>query len=268
MNVLKRCALLAVSAALATTLVLTANASIYVPSSVSSGVVVTQNAWGITLPTDSAEYRFDPYDVRYAVFIVCSSDPSVTDDLYAFGGQIKLSYTVNTVGDDGGLDLNVVTDDTAADFWGLLSPDQTKGIVAEDLENNTYALVLKVDEGFIPSDASLLKLTLSEYGNAVQSSLKVQAGGLFTNNGTLLIAFDAGGNLDSAKLLAVYARMNVEPKEVAPTTADESNDQQILIVPSPVKGGSETGVTGIAAAIGFALIALVAAIVAAKVKKQ
>ena len=187
------------------------------------------------------------------------------------GGAIVVSAHSDKTNEDADL-YNKYNWATAGNFWGVIDEDlgletrdDTQGILAEKVGDYTYKIEADVINPVANGDIGNLSLyrIFMQAWSFTMSDIEVIETELSDANGNVLATFDALGNVTygagaAADETPVAADDN--------TTATVDADAPVVVAPSTEKGSPDTGVEGIAAVAGVAVVAAGAVVLSKKRK--
>ena len=164
------------------------------------------------------------------------------------GGAVVFSCNGGDIGSSG--DLYDTYNWASGSFWGVNDPDltddegnpfaaaQDQALQAEKVADYTYSLTYKVSNPFANGDAKTagcVQVAMQEWG-ADMSDFTVESMKVLDASGNALVTFDGKGNA------TVASGSNTVVDTEAPTTGDNKNN-------------ADTGVEGVAAVAGLAVVA-------------
>ena len=187
------------------------------------------------------------------------------------GGAIVVSAHSDKTSEDADL-YNKYNWATAGNFWGVIDEDlgletrdDTQGILAEKVGDYTYKIEADVINPVANGDIGNLSLyrIFMQAWSFTMSDIEVVETELSDAEGNVLATFDALGNVTygagaAADETPVAADDN--------TTATVDADAPVVVAPSTEKGSPDTGVEGIAAVAGVAVVAAGAVVLSKKRK--
>ena len=187
------------------------------------------------------------------------------------GGAIVVSAHSDKTSEDADL-YNKYNWATAGNFWGVIDEDlgletrdDTQGILAEKVGDYTYKIEADVINPVANGDIGNLSLyrIFMQAWSFTMSDIEVVETELSDADGNVLATFDALGNVTygagaAADETPVAADDN--------TTATVDADAPAVVAPSTEKGSPDTGVEGIAAVAGVAVVAAGAVVLSKKRK--
>ena len=187
------------------------------------------------------------------------------------GGAIVVSAHSDKTSEDADL-YNKYNWATAGNFWGVIDEDlgletrdDAQGILAEKVGDYTYKIEADVINPVANGDIGNLSLyrIFMQAWSFTMSDIEVVETELSDAEGNVLATFDALGNVTygagaAADETPVAADDN--------TTATVDADAPVVVAPSTEKGSPDTGVEGIAAVAGVAVVAAGAVVLSKKRK--
>ena len=186
------------------------------------------------------------------------------------GGAIVVSAHSDKTSEDADL-YNKYNWATAGNFWGVIDEDlgletrdDTQGILAEKVGDYTYKIEADVINPVANGDIGNLSLyrIFMQAWSFTMSDIEVIETELSDANGNVLATFDALGNVT----YGAGAAADETPAADDTTTATVDADAPVVVAPSTEKGSPDTGVEGIAAVAGVAVVAAGAVVLSKKRK--
>ncbi len=186
------------------------------------------------------------------------------------GGAIVVSAHSDKTSEDADL-YNKYNWATAGNFWGVIDEDlgletrdDTQGILAEKVGDYTYKIEADVINPVANGDIGNLSLyrIFMQAWSFTMSDIEVIETELSDANGNVLATFDALGNVT----YGAGAAADETPAADDTTTATADADAPVVVAPSTEKGSPDTGVEGIAAVAGVAVVAAGAVVLSKKRK--
>ena len=187
------------------------------------------------------------------------------------GGAIVVSAHSDKTTEDADL-YNKYNWATAGNFWGVIDEDlgletrdDTQGILAEKVGDYTYKIEADVINPVANGDIGNLSLyrIFMQAWSFTMSDIEVVETELSDADGNVLATFDALGNVTYGAGAAA---------DETPVAADDDTaatvdaDAPVVVAPSTEKGSPDTGVEGIAAVAGVAVVAAGAVVLSKKRK--
>ena len=186
------------------------------------------------------------------------------------GGAIVVSAHSDKTNDDADL-YNKYNWATAGNFWGVIDEDlgletrdDTQGILAEKVGDYTYKIEADVINPVANGDIGNLSLyrIFMQAWSFTMSDIEVVETELSDADGNVLATFDALGNVT----YGAGAAADETPVADDDTAATVDADAPVVVAPSTEKGSPDTGVEGIAAVAGVAVVAAGAVVLSKKRK--
>ena len=185
------------------------------------------------------------------------------------GGAIVVSAHSDKTSEDADL-YNKYNWATAGNFWGVIDEDlgletrdDTQGILAEKVGDYTYKIEADVINPVANGDIGNLSLyrIFMQAWSFTMSDIEVVETELSDADGNVLATFDALGNVTyGAGAAADETPVAADDNTAATVDADAPVD----VAPSTEKGSPDTGVEGIAAVAGVAVVAAGAVVLSKK----
>lgn len=218
--------------------------------------------------TDPVDFGIDISRIDNVTFTFTNAEPEYWDG--QVGGWIGAS-THNTDLYPAGSDMyNKYNWPVGGEFWGVIDEDleldtQTeaaKPVTTVKVGDNTYSVTDKITNGAADpdfEDVKQLRVFLSEWG-AIMSETVVTQVDFNDADGNLVLSLDGLGNV-------LYAD-TVDSGDAAPadTAPDTDTDTSAPAAATDSKGSPDTGVEGIAAVAGIAVVAAGAVVLSKKRK--
>ena len=186
------------------------------------------------------------------------------------GGAIVVSAHSDKTSEDADL-YNKYNWATAGNFWGVIDEDlgletrdDTQGILAEKVGDYTYKIEADVINPVANGDIGNLSLyrIFMQAWSFTMSDIEVVETELSDADGNVLATFDALGNVT----YGAGAAADETPVADDDTAATVDADAPVVVAPSTEKGSPDTGVEGIAAVAGVAVVAAGAVVLSKKRK--
>ncbi len=187
------------------------------------------------------------------------------------GGAIVVSAHSDKTSEDADL-YNKYNWATAGNFWGVIDEDlgletrdDTQGILAEKVGDYTYKIEADIINPVANGDIGNLSLyrIFMQAWSFTMSDIEVVETELSDADGNVLATFDALGNVTYGAGAAA---------DETPVAADDNTaatvdaDAPVVVAPTTEKGSPDTGVEGIAAVAGVAVVAAGAVVLSKKRK--
>ena len=155
------------------------------------------------------------------------------------------------------------------EFWGVIDEEleletaaTDKAIVAEKTGDLEYTLVCPVDDtNCVVDDYSLVQIAVQEW-SAGMSEITILGMNIKDASGNLLMSWDANGNVTYNAAEAAEAPADVE----TPADTTDTEAPADTTAPAADKGSPDTGVEGVAAVAGLAVVAAGAVVLSKKRK--
>ncbi len=268
-----------------------ASADVYVDPNVQDIVKVNSTSW-LIVPFHSDEkgalpeaeggegkplvdFGIDCTQIKKVRFTVKPNEDTEAFDktLDTFGGNIVLSANKGK-GKSGSMSDE---DSNAAnwqqfEWWGIYNGEDTAGydaekpVTFEDNGDGTYTAVADFSDSIgVPAGYALVQLAISEWAASSWAPLEVVSCEALDASDNVLLGFDGLGNCTTGQTNKYAAGGAVED-----TTTDVSGDTAAGDTSADTgaadKGNADTGIEGVAAVAGLALVAAGAVIVSKKRK--
>ena len=187
------------------------------------------------------------------------------------GGAIVVSAHSDKTTEDADL-YNKYNWATAGNFWGVIDEDlgletrdDTQGILAEKVGDYTYKIEADVINPVANGDIGNLSLyrIFMQAWSFTMSDIEVVETELSDADGNVLATFDALGNVTYGAGAAADETPAAADDDTAATV---DADAPVVVAPSTEKGSPDTGVEGIAAVAGVAVVAAGAVVLSKKRK--
>ena len=187
------------------------------------------------------------------------------------GGAIVVSAHSDKTSEDADL-YNKYNWATAGNFWGVIDEDlgletrdDTQGILAEKVGDYTYKIEADVINPVANGDIGNLSLyrIFMQAWSFTMSDIEVVETELSDADGNVLATFDALGNVTYGAGAAADETPVADDDNTAATV---DADAPVVVAPSTEKGSPDTGVEGIAAVAGVAVVAAGAVVLSKKRK--
>lgn len=261
----------------AASLATVASADIYVPENADPGLLASSGAWLVmvynTDPTTAlpaaeggegkplCDYGIDINAIKKVSFTVKPhSEADFDKTLDTYGGNVVLSSN-NGKGKTGTIPAAEYNTYNwlAQEWWGIYAgddtaapPDAEKPVQAVDNGDGTYTITGDwTNEAGVGEGAAMVQVCLSEWAASAWTELEVVTCEILDANDNALLTFDGLGKVVTGSTTAV---------DSAVTSGDTA------AATDASKGNADTGIEGVAAVAGLALVAAGAIIVSKKRK--
>ena len=251
----------------------TAGATLTIPTGINAGLSATTGMWMVALynsPDETTgnpgiDYGIDLTSIASISVTVTPSDPDWWDGTFG-GGFITSCGPASATPADHNWPSN--------EFWGVLDEDlgletrdDTQGIIAEKVGDYTYKIEADVINPVANGDIGNLSLyrIFMQVWSFTMSDIEVVKTELSDANGNVLATFDALGNVT----YGAGAAADETPAADDNTAADAATvdaDAPAATTTTTEKGSPDTGVEGIAAVAGVAVVAAGAVVLSKKRK--
>ncbi len=149
------------------------------------------------------------------------------------------------------------------EFWGVVDEDlelatraEDKPLLAEKTGDYEYTLTMTVDDtNCVVENYSLVQIAFQEWSTGM-TDITVLGMTAYDADGNVLLAWDAEGNViaNAAEGAAADDTADEETASADDTAADADEDTAVT-APAPDKTSPDTGVEGVAAVAGIAVVA-------------
>lgn len=239
---------LSVAAAVATTAALAATASAELVTVASPAAALTSGTgmWMVKLyvPKEGIDAGVDCTQMGSVVFTIKAAEPEW------FEGQTGGAVVVSS-----GPSLSADHNWPQKNFWGVEDGDLVTVDAAAELKtvaqgDYTYTLTCPVDDNncvladAYASEDAYVQVAFSEWGSDM-SAIEVVSLDVYDKSGALMVSFDGNGNATTA----------AAPAETPADTNDTAAPADNTTAPAADKGSPDTGVEGVAAVAGLAVVA-------------
>ena len=251
----------------------TAGATLTIPTEINTGLSASTGMWMVALYNSPDEttgnpginYGIDLTSIASISVTVTPSDPDWWDGTFG-GGIITSCGPASATPADHNWPSN--------EYWGVLDEDlgletrdDTQGIIAEKVGDYTYKIEADVINPVANGDIGNLSLyrIFMQVWSFTMSDIEVVKTELSDANGNVLATFDALGNVT----YGAGAAADETPAADNNTAADAATvdaEAPAATTTTTEKGSPDTGVEGIAAVAGVAVVAAGAVVLSKKRK--
>lgn len=246
----------------------TASATLTIPTGINTGLSATTGMWMVALynaggeTSPTIDYGIDLTAIKSISITVTPSDPDWWDG--TFGGSIITSCgPASSTPADHNWPMN--------EFWGvndealgLETAATDKSVVFEKTGDLTYTGTVTLDDNNCIYDVTAFsdgyaQVGIQEWG-ATMLDMTVTDLTCYDAAGNVLLSFDGAGYVDSGDSAAA------DDNTAADTAATVDAEAPATTAPTTEKGSPDTGVEGIAAVAGVAVVAAGAVVLSKKRK--
>jgi hypothetical protein len=266
MKIRKLLSAVAASAVIASTVAVSASAELAVATPTSFALTTGTGMWMMKLyvPSEDIDFGLDVANIGSVVFTIQADEPEYFEGQTGGGVVISCGPTSVTPADHNwasksywgvvDTDLDIDTHDEGSDLQTVKVGDYTYQLTCPiDDSNCVYSEVTESEDGYV-------QVALQEWGSDM-SVISVVSLEVLDTNGSSMIKFDGDGNVISGDTAAAAdddttAAADDTASDTTATTTTTTSD----------KGSPDTGVEGIAAVAGVAVVAAGAVVLSKKRK--
>lgn len=263
MKIAKILSAAAACAVAATALAVSASAELTIADSPAANLSSGTGMWmfKVYVPSENIDVGVDVAQIGGVRFTITADEPEWFEGATGGGVVFSCGPTSLTPADHNW---------TSANWWGVVDEDlemdtHDDGAPAKTVKvgDYTYSITVMTDDSncfyadeLLPSADAYFQIALQEWGSDM-SAITVTSMELLDASGSVLAAFDGNGNATSSAAPAAPAEPAAPADNNTPAPATSGSDN---------KGSPDTGVEGVAAALGVAALAAGAVVLTKKRK--